>query len=125
MVYAPQEANRRFRLERMCIRNVQVSQDPGHPGVLRFGHRLTYLTGVLLKAVSSPQDLGAAPLHDRELYLLARSDASRPLLSLHPFWILRPAEASLREEAFVLNGSSATRTEYISYQSGEHFTPSA
>jgi hypothetical protein len=105
------------------VREVVVSHDPRQPNALRFGHRLTYLTGDLPKALNTLQSLEGEPLHDRELYLLASSSEFRPLLSLHPFWIFRRSDTSMREEAFVLNLSNGSELEYISYQSGDRFNP--
>lgn len=105
------------------VNEVKVEWSGGQAGSYLFAHQVTYLTGDRPRVSQKPQILPNAPARAREVYLLDKTAEFQPLLSLHPFLILRYCEHCNREQVFVLNLSTETAADYLSYPCTHHFSP--
>jgi WD domain, G-beta repeat len=89
----------------------------------RHDHYYTNLTGDRHHKSRQPKHLDHIAADPQQLYLLAREEEFKPLLSLHPFFIFRHCENCNQEQAFVLNESKEHTLDYVSYQCTHHFSP--
>lgn len=110
-----------YRLVYVNEVKVEWSGGQGDPHV--YAHQVTYLTGDRPRVSQKLQILPNAPARAREVYLLDKTAEFQPLLSLHPFLILRYCEHCNREQVFVLNLSTEKAADYLSYPCTHHFSP--
>ncbi len=85
----------------------------------RYRHLVTSLMGESARASMTPR-MNAAPYPDRQLYLLDRDGDFTPLLSIHPFLVFAHCASCNREQAFVLNSSTGSAQDYLSYGCTHH-----
>jgi hypothetical protein len=89
----------------------------------RYDHYYTDLMGDRYSQSPQPKTLDNDNAEPMSLYLLAKDEVFRPLLSLDPLFIFQFCPQDRRDEVFVLNDSDERRVDYISYQCTHHFRP--
>ena len=101
------------------VRSVSVEFGAMATDSHRYRHLLTHLTGDTPRALPTPR-VSDSPYPERQLYVLQPAAGFNPLLSLHPLFIFTHCASCNREQAFVLNSSSSSGQDYLSYQCTHH-----